>query len=58
MYFFFTDFLFFYLNNVDVENYREVKGFGFMYIYIYIYRERERERERERVGLIIKYILV
>ena len=41
MYFFFNDFLFFYLNNADVENYREVKGFGFMCIYIY--RERERE---------------
>ena len=26
---------FIYLNNADVENYGEVRGFGFIYIYIY-----------------------
>ena len=29
-------FLFFYLNNTDVENCGEVRNFGFLYIYIYI----------------------
>ena len=37
-----TKFLFFFLNDADLENCGASKGFG--YIYIYIYKERERER--------------
>ena len=29
-------FYFFYLNNVDVENYVDVRDFDYIYIYIYI----------------------
>jgi hypothetical protein len=36
------------VQNGDVFEYMEDKGYVYIYIYIYIYIERERERERER----------